>query len=208
MKPKVVAILAAAGLWLSQAGAVAADAPVAVGQPSVFWHEGEWQTYKDGVWTPYFRKVDSSRFQPGPSGVATTRPTAGIGQTTIGIGQPQGRIGRPNTQIGQTTIGIAQPNGQIGSTTIGIGKPQGQLGQTTIGIGQPNRQIGQTTIGIGRPQGQIGQTTIGIGKPQGQMSQTTIGIGQPNVAPAPLRPVSRPDDSPENEKNRRGHPRK
>src|SRR5262252_11007662 len=39
---------------LSRAAETEHSGYVAVGQPSIFWRNGEWQTYKDGRWVPYF----------------------------------------------------------------------------------------------------------------------------------------------------------
>src|SRR5262245_28918608 len=30
---------------------------VPIGQPTIFWRNGEWQTYKDGKWVPYFESL-------------------------------------------------------------------------------------------------------------------------------------------------------
>ena len=175
------------------------EAPVVLGQPSIFWHNGQWQTYNDGVWTPYGKPVsdrlaqppgkqDAAHSGPGIRDVGVARraalrksaslrrgPNSGIGKTTIGvgkanaIGQSANGFGEPNLGIGRSTIGIGQPS-------AGIGRPNG-IGQTTIGIGKPNVGIGPSTIGIGQPNrgiGQpnaIGQTTIGIGKPASFPSQ-------------------------------------
>jgi hypothetical protein len=179
MKTKIFTLLVVAASLHCWADPRLDEAPVVIGQPSVFWHNGEWQTYKDGVWTPY-GKASPNRFSqarskegtaysgpgirdsriarrtsPGNSTSLRREPKAGIGTTTIGIGQPNG-IGQSTIGIGQRNVGIGQRNG-IGQTTIGIGKPNVGIGQTTIGIGQQN-------IGIGQPNG-IGRTTIGIGKP-------------------------------------------
>jgi hypothetical protein len=168
------------------------EARVLIGQPSIFWHNGQWQTYHDGVWTPYAKEVSNHSAQPrskedaaysGPGiqdlGIARRtalrrsanlrrESDAGIGTTTIGVGQPNA--------IGQGTSGIGQPNVGIGRNTIGIGQPNMGIGQTTIGIRKPNVNIGQSTIGIGRP-------NIGIGQPNA-IGQTTIGIGKPASFPS------------------------
>jgi len=192
MKTKIIALLVTFGSFYSWAEPQSSDAPVVIGQPTIFWHNGQWQTYKDGVWTPYGQETaapaeprDQGALDPRGSALAgrdTVRPEFHPsryhrphrkGESNAGAATQMGQsIGGPNVSIGQTTIGIGQPNvgiGQrngIGQTTIGIGQP-------TIGIGQPNVAIGQTTIGIGQPNG-------GIGQPNG-IGQTTIGIGQPNA---------------------------
>ena len=211
MKPRISTFLAVAVSCLVISEPCTADEPVLIGQPTIFWRNGEWQTYKNGVWAPYGKTPAADQAGGGKivvvGGIGPTtfrigQPNAQIGQTTIGVGQPQG-------QIGQTTIGIGQPNGQIGQTTVAIGQRSAQIGQTTIGIGQPNGQIGQTTIGIGQSSGQIGQTTIGIGQPNGQIGQTTIGIGQPSgTASASLTSPKPVDVSPEPEKGTHRHGRR
>jgi hypothetical protein len=174
------------------------DTRVIIGQPSVFWHNGEWQTCKEGVWTPYgkpelnhfseMEKKGNSGFDPlRPAIVRATRrerslnsenqTNDGIGQTTIGIGQRNGigqsagGLGQPNVRIGQTTIGIGQPN-------LEIGRPNG-IGHTTIGIGKPSVGIGENNTGIGKP-------NVGLGQPSG-IGQTTIGIGKPMSFPPQQR---------------------
>lgn len=153
---------------------------VVIGQPTIFWHEGEWQTYKDGVWTPYSKSADQARKgtdskkQEGRGRVARSRQQKSTEPQNVIIGDDSTLVlGQPNIGIGQPNVGIGERNG-IGQTTIGIGQPTIGIGQTTIGIGQPNMGIGQTTIGIGKPNTGIGQTTIGIG-------QRTVGIGKPNT---------------------------
>jgi len=168
------------------------EARVVIGQPGIFWHNGQWQTYNDGVWAPYGKPMSNRLTQPrskedaadsgpgiGDPGIdsgAVVRESetrrrgsdAGIGTTTIGVGQPN--------DIGQSTSGIGELNVGIGQSTIGLGQPNDGIGQTTIGIGQPTIGIGQPTIGIGQPAIGIGQPTIGIGQPN-TIDQTTLGIG-------------------------------
>src|SRR5260370_23097422 len=52
------------------------EASVVIGQPSIFWHNGQWQTYHDGVWTPYGTPV-TNRF---------ARPRANEGSAYSGSG--------------------------------------------------------------------------------------------------------------------------
>jgi hypothetical protein len=203
MKGNIAALVVIFVSFFSWADPQGSDAPVPIGQPTVFWHNCQWQTYKDGVWTPYGQEA-STPVEPSDHG---TFVQPGSAPTDRGSAHPQSQRGRnhrlhgmndrnanaatrmgqslgePNVAIGQTTIGIGQSNigiGQrngIGQTTIGIGQP-------TIGIGQPNMAIGQTTIGIGQQNGGIGQPTIGIGQPNATLGQpntigqTTIGIGR------------------------------
>jgi hypothetical protein len=196
MKKRIFAALVAA-VSLNNLAAQP-DTRVIIGQPSVFWHNGEWQTCKEGVWTPYgkpelnhfseMEKKGNSGFDPlRPAIVRATRrerslnsenqTNDGIGQTTIGIGQRNGigqsagGLGQPNVRIGRTTIGIGQPN-------FGIGRPNG-IGQTTIGIGKPTVAIGENNTGMGKP-------NVGLGQPNG-IGQTTIGIGKPMSFPPQQR---------------------
>ena len=197
MKTEIFTLLVVVASLHCWADPPLAEPHVVIGQPSIFWHNGEWQTYNDGVWTPYGQRVASHPARPhNKEGAAYSSPgipdpgigrnagrgkatnlrggsNAGIGSTAIGIGQPNGigqstgAIGEPNLGIGRTTIGIGKPNG-------GIGQPNG-IGQTTIGIGKPNVSIGRTTTGMGQP-------NIGIGQPNA-IGQTTIGIGRPASFP-------------------------
>jgi hypothetical protein len=182
----------------------ASDQNTSVGQPSVFWIDGQWQTWNHGAWTSYGQKPttkiekpardrrtaaenadkasDPTRIRRAPK-MALAKPgsvqsgldsEATPGQQGLPPGPPNLAIGQPNLAIGQPTIGIGQP-------TIGIGQPTIGIGQPTIGIGQSTTAIGQTTIGIGQPAPGIGQTTIGIGQPTIGIGQPTIGIGQPTI---------------------------
>jgi hypothetical protein len=197
MKKRILALVLGA-MSLSCQAAQSGDS-VAIGQPSVFWHNAEWQTYENGVWRPYGQPSRNTARLPsagtiymGPSssrGVARVvrqerlhrgNESGGIGQPTIGIGQPNG--------IGQSAGGFGEPNVGIGQTTIGIGRPNvavGQrngIGQTTIGIGKPNTAPGANNTGIGKP-------SVGIGQPNG-IGQPTIGIGKPMTFPPQQRSTS------------------
>jgi hypothetical protein len=193
MKAKIFTLLVVVASFYCRADAPLAHAPVVIGQPSIFWHNGEWQTYNDGVWAPYGKPGTNRLAEPrskqgtaysgpgiGDFGVASRaergksaslkhESNVGIGKPTIllgqpnGIGQGTGGMGHPNVGIGRSTIGIGQPN-------MGLGQPNG-IGQTTTGIGKPNVGIGRSTTGIG-------QSNVGIGQPNG-IGQTTIGIGKP-----------------------------
>jgi hypothetical protein len=202
MKTGIFTLLVVVASLRCWAGPAGGQAPIVIGQPSIFWHNGEWQTYKDGGWTPY-RKSGSDRSSQSrlKEGTAYSGHRGDKGTTwREGLGRSAGLRHGFNSGIGTTTIGIGQPNG-IGQSARGMGEPNVGIGRRTIGIGQPNvaigqrNGIGQTTIGIGQPNvaiGQpngIGQTTIGIGKPNagiGQpnsIGQTTIGIGKPASFP-------------------------
>src|SRR6266404_420521 len=206
MKTEIFTLLVVVASLQCWADPPLGEARVVIGQPSIFWHNGQWQTYNDGVWTPYGKamskamsngfaqprsKEDAASSGPGIRDLgidhrAARRKSAslrrgsdiGIGTTTIGVGQPNA--------IGQNNSGISRPNAGIGPSTIGIGRqsagigqPNG-MGQTTIGLGKPNVSIGRSTIGIGQP-------TIGIGQPNA-IGQTTIGIGKPASFPNQQHP--------------------
>jgi hypothetical protein len=171
MKTAILTLLVSAVSFYCWADPPLSDSRVLLGQPSIFWHQGQWQTWKDGVWTPYGQSAADpaqtlhpethsqpasatdgriDRAQAGRTTGHTAHGRRGLrrGRPAAGIGQATGQSGEPNLGIGQTTIGIGQQN-------LGIGQSSG-IGQTTIGIGQPN-------AGLGKPNS-IGQTTIGIGK--------------------------------------------
>lgn len=177
MKAPLITCLGLLGVSLLCHGTEAAASTnvVVIGQPSIFWRNAEWQTYKDGVWTPYGQppntKIDRGNQENATGILILSDGTPLYLETFSGRGQgPDGGdrhfdhhpdgvpnddsttwLGQPNIGIGQTTIGIGQPN-------VAIGQPNG-IGQTTIGIGQQ-------TSGLGQPNG-MGKTTIDIGKPAG-----------------------------------------
>lgn len=182
MKVMVLGLLILAGVVGIPSKAMQNDLPVSGGQPVFYWHNNEWETFRDGNWIPANQFVNRRRnFAFGNTDRANRQ--------TAGIGRPNGQPGHTTIGIGQRTIGIGQPTIGIGQRTIGIGQP-------TIGIGQPTIGIGQPTIGIGQPNGGIGQTTIGIGRPQGTLGQPnsigrpTIGIGQPTFGKEERSPGS------------------
>jgi hypothetical protein len=158
-----------------------------VGQPTIFWRFGEWQTLQDGKWVPYAASAKSAVVDaepaaapepavvPEPEATQTNVyvPGYGWGFGFAGAGHRRHEQGRGHVKLERRKPdgGFDRPIGGLGRTTIGIGRPNVGIGQTTIGIGQPNVGIGQTTIGIGRQSSGIGQTTIGIGRPMGFSSQ-------------------------------------
>ncbi len=177
-----------------------------VGQPSIFWRDGEWQIYQDGQWVPYSsenKESTSITEQASPEPVSPSEPEMietngyvtdhgwGYGVPVFGRTHRHHREKFPHRRnrkdedrlsrgggLGQTTIGIGRQSGGLGQPTIGIGQRNG-LGQPTIGIGQQNGGLGQTTIGIGEANFRIGQRNVAIGQPNGQLGQPTIDIGQP-----------------------------
>ena len=182
-----------------------AASSVAIGQPSVFWHDNQWETYHDGVWVPYGQSVTNAMTGPdavAPAGVADTPPAgpngrrrghfarvpSGYGRLndtggTPGAptGQPHVGIGQYNLGMGQPSIGIGQPNVGVGQPNIGIGQPNIGVGQPNIGIGQPNIGVGQPNLGVGKPNIGVGQPNIGVGKPNIGVGQPNIGVGKPNI---------------------------
>jgi len=194
MKAKIFTLLVVVTSFYCRADAPLAHAPVAIGQPSIFWHNGEWQTYKDGVWTSYGKPVTNrfaeTRSKEGTAHSGPGRGDFGVASRAAAQGKPASLRGESNVGIGKTTIVLGQPNGigqvtgGMGHPNVGIGRNNIAIGQPNVGIGQPNG-IGQTTIGIGKPNvgiGRnttgIGQSNVGIGQPNG-IGQTTIGIGKP-----------------------------
>jgi hypothetical protein len=166
MKTKIFSLLVVVASLHCRADSRLAQTNVFIGQPSIFWLNGQWQTYNDGVWTPYGQPVSSHPARPhSKEGKADSGP--GIGDPGIvrdaGRRKSTGLSGESNARTGPTTIGISQSNG-IGQSTGGIGKPNVGIGRNAIGIGKPSLSIGGSTNGIGQPNG-ISQTTIGIGKP-------------------------------------------
>ena len=199
-------LLAAALSWRVEAQE--GDNGASLGQPAIFWHDRQWETFQDGRWFPYrapaqdFDVSEPEAIAPPEPEPEITQPNDffpgyywGFGFSNAGFHRPHERIrharlkreqsggafGRPNVQIGRTTIGIGQPNVAIGQPTIGIGQPNTGLGQTTIGIGQPNFGIGQPNFSIGPPNLALGKPTIGIGRRTTTIGQPTIGIGQPTI---------------------------
>jgi hypothetical protein len=175
----------------------------AVTQPSIFWRNGEWQTFHNGEWRPYRgeKAETESGAMEGTHQAGTTHQT---GSAVGRAGSEKRSMANHHTKtaaalstktvgnIGQRTIGIGQNTIAIGENNTGIGQRTIGIGQNTIGIGENNTSIGQTTIGmgqntiaIGQNNTSIGQRTIGIGQPnsgfgeRNGMGQTTIGIGQP-----------------------------
>jgi hypothetical protein len=204
-------------LTISLCTLAASDSTALVGQPSIFWINGQWQTWNTGAWTPYGHKPaaksdksDQERRgngghlnQPAPIR-RTQRAVTGKSDRLhsardsepgpaqgLPIGAPNVAIGKPNVAIGKPTTGIGQPMIGLGQPTIGIGQSTTGIGQTTIGIGQPMKGLGQTTIGIGKLTIGIGQPTSGVGPPTIGIGQPTIGIGKPAIGigrPEPQKP--------------------
>jgi hypothetical protein len=170
IKSTLIFLMLAGGIFLSRA--TTSDLYANIGQPSVFWRDGEWQVFQDGRWIPYAATRPGPVAEPQSPAEPMVLPEPEVVDTNgiyydWGYGLPflrpihhhhrfdkDRQFKRPkdsgSRSLTDTSIG------NIGRTTIGIGQQSGGLGQTTIGVGQPNGGIGQTTIGIGQP-------TIGIG---------------------------------------------
>ncbi len=209
MNKFLLSLLLLAAACVGRAAETGIARSLALGQPSIFWHDGKWEIYTNNQWIPYNEPkkivaMNDERYRGptfSPEAVPPTNDTGyiypwgsyGPGAFPVSRHLKKRRgtheqetvdssLGRPNIGIGQTTIGIGQPNGGIGQPNVGIGQP-------TIGIGQPNTAIGQTTIGIGQPAGAIGHRNVELGKPNNALGQTTIGIGQ-QAAPLPPSTVA------------------
>jgi hypothetical protein len=196
MKVEWIAALVVGAAVCCRAAEADTDTPVAIGQPTVFWHNGQWQTYKDGVWRPYHdekrQEEEPVAMQPEmapeqvppPEEPGMYPPYFVDGIYVGGGGHNRRRHHRPRpTPYGQA----GQPVGGLGQTTIGIGPQQPGLGQTTIGIGPQTPGIGQTTIGMGPQQPGLGQTTIGIGQPATASASQTKPAAPPRATPLPAR---------------------
>lgn len=137
-----------------------------VGQPSIFWRDGEWQVYKDGHWVPYAGSTlpQAQPVQAEPVYIPVPAPEAPITDTNAyypddgyGYGYSYGfplwnsgghrHINRNATHRRSIRT---HPPVDLNNRSIG------NIGRTTIGIGQPTIGIGQPTIGIGQQSGTIG----------------------------------------------------
>src|SRR5262249_31663973 len=138
-------------------------------QPSIFWHNNQWETYENGQWVPYRGSANNNpaETEPEQTVIPDEPQTPDMDDTNIYVpAYGWGFIGapafnrfhhrhvrthvrpehrRPETSIGQPNAGIGKPNVGIGRPTIGIGRPNGGIGQPTIGIGKPNAGLGQPT---------------------------------------------------------------
>ena len=179
------------------------------GQPSIFWRNGEWQTFQGSQWIPYSapRQVEVATepemaiepLYPQPENIQTND----YPDYYWGYGYPYGfrlhghhlnkRVRnnnrkddpffkQPNAGLGSTTIGIGQPNGGIGQATIGIGQQSGGIGQTTIGIGQPTFTARAKITALGQPGTRPGHTRPESGQANAGTGQITTGAGQRTVA--------------------------
>jgi len=164
----LISLVFVANIWCGARGANNENF-AAIGQPSIFWHNNEWETYHDGVWAPYGQSVTNAMFAPG-GGVAGESIS---GQSAEVSGRRRGHIGggrrspsEHNVEVdpGTTGAGIGQPNTGIGQPNLGIGQPN-------LGIGTPNIGIGEPNLGIGRPNTGIGRTPTGLGMPTGRIGR-------------------------------------
>jgi hypothetical protein len=195
--------LSAAALVLAASTGFASDnAAAPIGQPTIFWHDNEWQTYENGVWRPYGRKpveplagdqADSEEIPQAPvfpEDAPSFEPGADMFIIRGGHNRHSGaqdRRHRSNHNNHNHPFHSERPRSALErfrnqeSPAAGMGAPNVFIGQPNIGIGQPTIGIGQPTIGIGQPTIGIGQPTIGIGQPTIGIGQPTIGIGQPTI---------------------------
>jgi hypothetical protein len=204
MRTKFILLMVTTGSFAGWAAdSPLSEAPVAIGQPTVFWVNNQWQTWKNDNWVPYGRDVapreprsseaDSSQEPLNGSTPAFHRQGRRDKSHDNGVvrkngldgalGQPDVQTDQPNIAIGHGNIGIGQPSMAMGPPNVAIGQPHG-VGGPDVAIGTPNAGIGQTTIGIG-------QANPGIGKASG-IGQTTIGIGQPNTGLGEPNSVGQP----------------
>lgn len=186
MSMKRFFVALAVGVGFCCWGESPSDSTQVVGQPSVFWHNGEWQTYKNGVWTPYGQKANepvvlqqrvagdwivlgntnSAGDSSGKQAIERTPVRRHILRTR-GTGAQTEKAENANTLSASPQLGSAQstqPNISIGQNTVGIGQRNG-IGQTTIGIGQPNTGIG--------PRNDFAQPILPSNKPNASFRQST-----------------------------------
>src|SRR5258708_30071300 len=120
-------------------------------QPSIFWHDNQWETYENGQWVPYRGSANNTLVESEPEMIPEEPQTPDMVDTNIYV-PPYGwgfieapafnhahrrhvrphvrtELRRPHTGIGQPKAGIAQPNLGIGQPTTGIGNPNGGTGQ-------------------------------------------------------------------------------
>ncbi|HEV2393410.1 MAG TPA: hypothetical protein VG146_13745 [Verrucomicrobiae bacterium] len=160
-----LSVLAAIFVLGSSASRAGSEQSTIIGQPTVFWHDNQWQTYQNGIWVPYSPFVNGPTDIAAPVAVSDSQPdnTAGGIRPLFGTGQRrlrnhgawQGWTGSQQTQGTRPLSNVA-----IGQSMIGIGQSTIGIGQSTIGIGQSTIGIGQSTVGLGRPY-------LGIGRPGG-----------------------------------------
>ena len=189
-----IALLAAAFV----PGAKAANSYAPILQPTIFWHDNQWETYENGQWVPYHDPANyNTAMEPEPAEVVLPeepQPPETVDSSGFVPSYGWGFIGAPafyrphHHRLAHTRPEHRRPtnvagrhNAGTGRTTIGMGRPNVGIGQTTIGIGQANAGIGHRNAGIGQTTIGIGQPNVGIGQNNAGIGQTTIGIGQPNV---------------------------
>jgi hypothetical protein len=141
---------------------------ILVGQPSIFWRNGEWQTYKEGRWIRYVPPQSAvseqtasaqnrvypqaapeemaplgEQEQPAPYYDSTFGPSPWVYAVPGGYGYGFGSAGPrrhriPHGNSQQPTHRNSQSAQAVDRSRIGIGQNTTGIGQPTIGIGQPN----------------------------------------------------------------------
>ncbi len=119
MKTEILMTLVVAGGFCCPIGTQAAEESVLIGQPTIFWHNGEWQTCQDGVWTPYDQTpaiaeqasggVDASSLVRHGTIVYFASPTDGQAARPGIAGQPSGDVDATWLAIYGTIIYVAPP---------------------------------------------------------------------------------------------------
>lgn len=179
MKIEFVALLIMGAALACGAQEADSDNRIVIGQPTVFWHNGEWQTYRDGIWEPYHDPARSAaaeaEAEPEPMPEAAGAAENGVPYSPYVIvgggpwggryhgfhhrprrnGRPPARpvqpIGPANTAIGPANHHISPVGHAIGPTPIGIGQTPVGVRPPRAGSNPPSLSSGQTTIGGGRP---------------------------------------------------------
>src|ERR1051326_3816597 len=74
IKAAFVFLMLAGGTFLSRAAT--SDLYSNIGQPSVFWRDGEWQVFHDGLWVPYAatKPAPSIEIQSSPESIVLPEP--------------------------------------------------------------------------------------------------------------------------------------
>jgi hypothetical protein len=175
------------------------DAP-AIGQPTIFWRNNEWEMFQNGYWVPYAevakekaaiaaaeaRAAEMLAAQSETPEVPAAPDSANVQTNDYESPQPYGYVMDLPTSgdhVGKARHGHRPRVPGFGNSSVGIGQPNLAIGQPTIGPGQMTPGIGQQpTLGQSKSAALCtaktqGQTTTSDG-PRRVQTQTRIGPGQ------------------------------
>jgi len=185
-------------LLLATVGAGRTEDAPAIGQPTIFWRNNEWQVFQNGRWVAYAEAArekaafEAARAQAAEAAAAEAEtpeapavPDSGNVQTNdYEQPWPYGYV------MDLPTSGNPVQKRRHGHKphVPGFGQPALGIGQPNMQIGQPNFTPGQMTPGIGQ------QATLGQQKaancPARTPEQTTLVSGQRTIqSPARIVPV-------------------